>query len=539
MGCFLNVIWHFPFLGFLFALGYALLGALMCCTVILMPIGLGWLQFAKFLLAPFSSAMVSREDYEMITGEKQNGAYAAFSLVIRILYLPFGCLAAIGTVCVIAAEFVSLIGIPCGIVWAKSLKTIFNPIGKVCVPKVVADEIERVKSTGVVDKYRNRNSDISANRATASVGDTATEATESLHNARPKVRTFGDARLAEIVDNPEMYNADLVDKCRHEIEIRRKSEAMKDKVASFDTAKLREILADEGTYAEELVYCCQMEFDKRAELRRREEELEQERLRIEREKAAEAERIRRSERIAAVRERCLLFWKQWRWVICAVAVLAIAGTGYAIYAHAQRVEQEKIRLEQERQAEIERARLERERQLAEQQRQEREQREAEQQRLEQQRKEAERLKQEEKKILADEAYRRRVGAYIVGEYHATLAGIVFWVDKTYKHGKVLSFAEMSPTRDRNGYAQSGDYNDARAWCKTLGGKWRLPTIAEWESLPAVVKSDSRMKLNKEYWSSTAHFDDCHWCYLFKRDGSSRRAFEQNDHYFWARAVAEF
>ncbi|MGN0091760.1 MAG: YccF domain-containing protein [Alistipes sp.] len=538
MGCFLNVIWHFPFFGFLFALGYALLGAIMCCTVILMPIGLGWLQLAKYLLAPFSSAMVSREDYEMITGEKQNGTYAAFSLVIRILYLPFGCLAAIGTVCVIAAEFVSLIGIPCGIVWAKSFKTIFNPIGKVCVPKAVADEIERMKSVGVVDKYRNRNSDMSVNRATASVGDTAMEATEPLHNARPKVRTFDDARLAEIVDNSEMYNADLVEKCRHEIEIRRKSETLKDKVASFDTAKLREILADEGTYAEELVYCCQMEFDNRAELRRREEELEQERLRIEREKAAEAERIRRSERIAALREQGLRFWKQWRWVICAVAVLAIAGTGYAIYAHAQRVEQEKIRLEQKRQAEIERARLERERQLAEQQRQEREQREAEQQRLEQQRKEAERLKQEEKKILADEAYRRRVGAYIVGEYHATLAGIVFWVDKTYKHGKVLSFAEMSPTRDRNGYAQSGDYNDARAWCKTLGGKWRLPTIAEWESLPAVVKSDSRMKLNKEYWSSTAHFDNCHWCYLFKRDGS-RRVFEKNTNYYYARAVAEF
>ena len=51
-GC-LNILWHFPFFGFLFALFYALFGAILCCTVILYPVGLGFFQIARFLLTPF------------------------------------------------------------------------------------------------------------------------------------------------------------------------------------------------------------------------------------------------------------------------------------------------------------------------------------------------------------------------------------------------------------------------------------------------------------------------------------------------------
>lgn len=149
----LNIIWHFPFFGFLLALWYAIWGVLFCCTIILLPVGLGYLHFARFLLSPFSSAMVSKSDLAKLTGKRSNAAVSAYSTVIRIVYFPFGLLNAIGAIFLIAVQFVSLIGIPCGLVWAKGLATIFNPVNKIRVPKVVADEIRRLKEQGQLDKY--------------------------------------------------------------------------------------------------------------------------------------------------------------------------------------------------------------------------------------------------------------------------------------------------------------------------------------------------------------------------------------------------
>lgn len=153
----LNIIWHIPFLGFIWAFYYALLGLLMCCTIVLLPVGLGYFQFARFLLSPFSAAMVSKSDLAQLTGKKQNTAVATYTTVIRILYFPFGLFNAIGGIYLIAAEFLSLIGIPCGIVWAKGLTTIFNPINKVCVPKVVADKIAQLKAQSQLDKCTGKN----------------------------------------------------------------------------------------------------------------------------------------------------------------------------------------------------------------------------------------------------------------------------------------------------------------------------------------------------------------------------------------------
>ena len=39
-------------------------------------------------------------------------------------------------------------------VYWKMLPTIFNPIGKVCVPKEVADEIAKLKSSNTLDDYK-------------------------------------------------------------------------------------------------------------------------------------------------------------------------------------------------------------------------------------------------------------------------------------------------------------------------------------------------------------------------------------------------
>ncbi len=144
-----NILWHIPFLGFLTALGTFIIGGLFIITVVGAPIGLGLIQLSKFLLTPFSSAMVSRDDLNI----EQNKAWKYFSLVIRILYFPFGLILATVTVFQIALLFVSIVGIPVAMVLAKSLGTYFNPVNKKCVPKAVKDELDQRRARAQVAKH--------------------------------------------------------------------------------------------------------------------------------------------------------------------------------------------------------------------------------------------------------------------------------------------------------------------------------------------------------------------------------------------------
>ncbi len=115
-GC-LNILWHIPFGGFVFAFFYLIYGVVMCCTIVFYPIGLGYLQLAKFMLSPFSNVMVSRDDYAALRGEKRNVVNAAYTKLIYILYIPFGIVAAISAVGAIVGSFCSIVGIPVGMVW--------------------------------------------------------------------------------------------------------------------------------------------------------------------------------------------------------------------------------------------------------------------------------------------------------------------------------------------------------------------------------------------------------------------------------------
>jgi len=150
----LNIIWHIPFLGFLWALVDAIIGCIWCITIVGLPIGLGLLQFSKFLLSPFSRAMVNQSDVHTMKQTEQNQLWKGFSLIVRILYFPIGLLGALSALGTIVVEFISILGIPCGIVWAKSLSTIFNPVNKVCVSRNVYEEIEKVKKEKEIAQFK-------------------------------------------------------------------------------------------------------------------------------------------------------------------------------------------------------------------------------------------------------------------------------------------------------------------------------------------------------------------------------------------------
>jgi uncharacterized membrane protein YccF (DUF307 family) len=54
--------------------------------VITAPIGLGLMEFGKFLFAPFGHAMVNKAE---LKGD-QNALWQSYSTIIMILYVPFG-----------------------------------------------------------------------------------------------------------------------------------------------------------------------------------------------------------------------------------------------------------------------------------------------------------------------------------------------------------------------------------------------------------------------------------------------------------------
>lgn len=141
-----NILWHFPFFGFLFALAYFIWGLICCITIIFIPVGKGFMQFSGFLLSPFKNEMVSESDLVYLGRKEKSNLSKGYNLLLKILYFPFGLFNAFSVIFLIAGEFISIIGIPSAIVWAKSLGTIFCPIGKVRVSKEEAKLIRKRKA---------------------------------------------------------------------------------------------------------------------------------------------------------------------------------------------------------------------------------------------------------------------------------------------------------------------------------------------------------------------------------------------------------
>ena len=143
-----NILWHFPFLGFVNAIATYLMGLLLLITIIAAPIGRGLMEFGKFLFAPYSYAMVKesalRPEKTSTGGSRIWKAYSTIILFIYILIL--GIPLSLMVIFQIAGLFITIVGIPVAIVMAKSLGTYFNPIGKKCVPIAVVQELERKKA---------------------------------------------------------------------------------------------------------------------------------------------------------------------------------------------------------------------------------------------------------------------------------------------------------------------------------------------------------------------------------------------------------
>jgi uncharacterized membrane protein YccF (DUF307 family) len=147
-----NILWHFPFFGFIMALYTFIIGLVFTITVVGAPIGLGMIQHSKFLLTPFSKRMIS----DSKLNEDKSTLWKVLSVIAFIVYLPFGILASIVTIIQICLLFITIVGIPVALVLAKSLSTYFNPIGKVCVDSELVNELNKRKAKEKADRILNQ-----------------------------------------------------------------------------------------------------------------------------------------------------------------------------------------------------------------------------------------------------------------------------------------------------------------------------------------------------------------------------------------------
>ena len=76
--------------------------------------------------------------------------------LLKILYFPLGVLFFLWGIAQVVVMCCTIVLLPMAIPYAKSLSTFFNPVGKVCVPVAVMDELERRKAEKEVDAYLNK-----------------------------------------------------------------------------------------------------------------------------------------------------------------------------------------------------------------------------------------------------------------------------------------------------------------------------------------------------------------------------------------------
>jgi uncharacterized membrane protein YccF (DUF307 family) len=150
MALLLNILW-LVLGGFALALGWFLAALVMFISIVGIPFGRAAFNIALYTLLPFGNEAISR--YEL-TGEEDIGT-GPLGVIGNVVWFVFaGIWLAIGHLLIGVACFITIIGIPFGIVHFKLLRISLAPIGMAVVPKEVAEEARRRRAGGAAGRRR-------------------------------------------------------------------------------------------------------------------------------------------------------------------------------------------------------------------------------------------------------------------------------------------------------------------------------------------------------------------------------------------------
>lgn len=113
----LNLVW-FALSGLWLAIGYAIFGAILCLTVVLLPFGLQLFKLAGFALWPFGRQAV------------KSPGHSGASTIGNCLWLIPGLFLAIGHLLTAAACAITVVGIPLAYANVKLIPMALTPFGR-------------------------------------------------------------------------------------------------------------------------------------------------------------------------------------------------------------------------------------------------------------------------------------------------------------------------------------------------------------------------------------------------------------------------
>ncbi len=146
MSSIVNIIW-FIFGGFLLGIIWYLVGILFYITIIGIPIGKVCFEFGKLSMFPFGKSII--RETELKGSKNVSGIKKVFQFIINVIWLPFGLFFTLVYFVLGIISFITIIGIPVGIVYVRMGKFILFPVGARVVTKkqeyasAVVNEMER------------------------------------------------------------------------------------------------------------------------------------------------------------------------------------------------------------------------------------------------------------------------------------------------------------------------------------------------------------------------------------------------------------
>jgi uncharacterized membrane protein YccF (DUF307 family) len=141
-----NVIW-FVFGGEILALFWLVVAGVFAITIVGLPIARACLEFAKLSAFPFGKEVI--RDTELKGNDNVSTFSKVVSIILNIIWFPIGLILTICYLVAGIASFISIIGIPVGIVYVRMGKFLLFPIGSRVVSKkqayasAAANEIEK------------------------------------------------------------------------------------------------------------------------------------------------------------------------------------------------------------------------------------------------------------------------------------------------------------------------------------------------------------------------------------------------------------
>jgi len=150
MGIF-NIIWFIFFFGWLQSLVFLVLAAIFAATIVGYPLAKSMMEMAKLSAFPFGKEVIKETELKgtqnISTIRKIGGA------IVNIVWFPIGLILAIIFIFFGILAFISILGIPVGIVYVRTAKFLISPVGAKVVNKkeayaaAVANELEKRATT--------------------------------------------------------------------------------------------------------------------------------------------------------------------------------------------------------------------------------------------------------------------------------------------------------------------------------------------------------------------------------------------------------